>query len=77
MNRPDLTYITQNICLVDALNNELTDKNGFVQLYDIKPIIKRIPELVQLAEMLFDMTLSNPNSMVHQMSKKTLESLKI
>lgn len=84
MNRPDLTYLTQNTFVTQKLDyvSHVRDNQGSLVALNylneesekyIKPISK-IPDLVQCAEMLFDMT--KEGSMTHIIVGKLLNELK-
>lgn len=86
MKRPDLTYLTQSEfkCIQGDLILSVRDKESILVAYScfqdesdkyMSPISK-IPQLVQCAEMLFDMTLKEPKSIVHLGVKELLLTLK-
>lgn len=80
--RPNLTYLTQDEFRIHLIMNDIlimdNENHVVAEIYNDKytNAVKSIPALVQIAEMLYDMTLANPESILHQMTLKTLDNLK-
>lgn len=87
MKRPDLTYLTLikfRIENFDRMNYVRNDDDVLISYSHINDdsnkylkAISIIPEMVQLIEMMHDMTLNNPSSLVHLATQKVLEDLRI
>lgn len=72
-NRPDLTKITQLKFETDREYMAARFGKGTRDLLCNSE--KAIPELIQLAEMLFDMTSGNPESITHLLAKQVLSDI--
>lgn len=87
MKRPDLTYLTQSNLKLIQTDNVLSvrDKDDCLVAYALNceesvkymKSISKLQSLVQLAEVLFDITFKNPESLIHQSVAKVLEDLRI
>jgi hypothetical protein len=84
--RPDLSYLTQQVFNLKTViahvyvnndkNKAILNWHKFDDNSKFALPISKLPELVQCAEMLFDMTLSNPNSITHKIVSDLLNELK-
>lgn len=84
--RPDLSHLTQQVFNLKTgiahvyVNNDknkaILNWHKFDENSKFALPISKLPELVQVAEMLFDMTLSNPKSLTHIIVANLLNELK-
>ena len=88
VKRPDLSHLTQASFEVikDKNSSHILDENNVSEYffihndsYEVRYLksISRIPELVQCAEILFDLTQNEPSSMNHKIVSDLLNSLKL